>query len=72
MTRALIPDAQIAAGFFFSADIDLRGGVLTNAHESQAGLGAALFQRDNPPSQFIKQLAGNGAPIDEIRGHSIT
>jgi hypothetical protein len=61
-------DAQFGGSLFFATDVNLRGGIFTNAHECQPGLHPARLERGNPCSEFALDLRGNGATINEIAG----
>ncbi len=61
-------NAELGARFFFSADVNFRRRVFADAHERQARLHAARFQRGDAGGKFALDLRGDGAPVNEIRG----
>ena len=62
-------DAQFGAGFFLAPDIDLRRGILAHAHEREAGNHALPFQFRDAHREFALDLRGDGAAVNEVRGH---
>src|SRR2546423_13179967 len=63
-------NAEFLRDLFFAADVHFRGWVFPNPHESEAGLATAFLQVPDAAGEFLLDLAGDGAAVNEVgRGH---
>src|SRR5713226_661998 len=61
-------DSEGGACVLLAANINLRGRVLADAHEGQAGLDAACLQGRYPQARLIQKLLRDGPSVYEVRG----
>src|SRR5260370_21355345 len=59
-------DSEGGACVLLAANINLRGRVLADAHEGQAGLDAACLQGRYPQARLIQKLLRDGPSVYEV------